>query len=209
MTPVQLETLIRQRYNAVGDNFFTQAEIFGNIYAAQCELAMETFCIRNTYTTSSVANQRVYDFPTKTISIRRVEYNGKRIFPNDFVEDDDATGNNPGTTSTGTPEWYQTWDSELYLRPIPATAVTDGIKIYSYDLPDTVTSTGSIDVPDRYHLLLVDFVLYTMFAKEKNFNMAKHHYDIWQKNKDMVLQTERMRDVGDEFTTVKNLDEDF
>jgi len=209
MTPVQLETFIRQRYNAVGDNFFTQAEIFLNIFAAQCELAMESFCIRGTYTTSSVANQRAYDFPSKTISIRRVEYNGKRIFPNDFVDDDDITGNNPGTTSTGTPEYYQTWNNELYLRPIPSSAVTDGIKIYSYDLPDTVTSTGTLDVPERYHLFLADFVLYTMFAKEKNNNMATYHYDIWLKNKEKVIQTERMRDVGDEFKVVKDFEDQF
>lgn len=204
MTPTELETHIRQRYNAVGDSFFTQAEIFNNIYAAQVELATETYCIKNVYNTSSVASQRVYDFPSLAIVPERVEYNGKRIFPSDFIDDDALTGNNPGSTTTGTPEHYQVWGQEIYLRPIPSTAVTDGIKIFSADLPDTVTAVSTLDVPTRYHLFLVDFVLYCMFAKEKNHVMANHHYEIWLKNKEKVIAIEGRRRSADNLAIVKD-----
>ena len=69
MTPVELETYIRQRYNAVGDSFFSQLEIFNSMWQAQMELATESLCIKTTYTTTSVASQRAYDFPTNTISV--------------------------------------------------------------------------------------------------------------------------------------------
>lgn len=206
MTPTEIETYIRQRYNAVGDNFFPQNEIFNYIYAAQMELAQEAFCIRSVYTTSSVASQRVYDFPSLTLSIMRVEYDGQRIYPNDFIDDDALTGNNPNETVTGVPQYYQVWGSELYLRPVPSTSSLT-IKIYSYNIPDTVTTTSTLDVPSRYHLMLVDYALYCMFAKDKNFNMAQYHYDLWKKSKELASKTERLRMVGDTYRVVKDMDE--
>lgn len=204
MTPTDLETFTRQRYNAVGDNFFSQAEIFNYFWAGQMELAQETFCIKNTYTTTSVASQRAYDFPSTALSIGRVEYDGQRVYPNDFVDDDGLTGNNPGDTSTGIPQNYQLWDDQIYFRPLPsASALT--ITIYSYDLPSQPTSVGTIDVPARYHLMLVDYALYCMLSKDKNKALAADYFGQWQMHKKLALQTERLRDSGDSLNVVKDM----
>lgn len=202
MNTSDLETYIRQRYNAVGDTFYPTAQILNDIYAAQMELALHTFCIRNTYTTTSVASQRAYDFPSTTISIRRVEYNGKHIFPNDFLQDDSATGNNPSTTTTGTPVNYQVWGNSLYLRPTPVNS-SETIKLYTYDIPDAVTISSTLSVPARYHLALVDYVLYCMFGKDKNYQMASFHKTLWDDAKKKALEVERLRMTGDQFRTVE------
>lgn len=205
MTPSDLETFTRQRYNAIGDSFFSQAEIFNYFWAAQTELAQETFCIKNTYTTTSVNGQRAYDFPSYALSIGRVEYDGERVYPNDFVDDDGLTGNNPGDTTTGRPRNYQLWDDQIYFRPIPSEDALE-IKIYSYDLPSQPTSSGTLDVPQRYHLMLVDYALYCMLSKDKNLPMAQDYYQRWITNKKLALQTERLRDSGDSLNVVKDMD---
>jgi hypothetical protein len=206
MTPTELETFIRQRYNAVGDNFFSQAEIFNYLWAGQMELAQETFCIKNTYTTTSVNGQRAYDYPSTALSIGRVEYDGQRVYPNDFVDDDGLTGNNPGLASTGRPQNYQQWDDQIYFRPAPDTAGLT-IKLFTYDLPSQPTAIGSIDVPNRYHLMLVDYALYCMLSKDKNRALASDYFMQWQAHKKLALQTERLRDSGDSLNVVKDIDD--
>jgi hypothetical protein len=206
MTPTDLETFIRQRYNAVGDNFYPQAEIFNFIYAAQMELALEIFCIKTTYTTTSVASQRAYDLPSLSFSVRRIEYDGMRIYPNDFIDDDALTGNYPDETSTGVPVNYQTWGDQFYLRPVPSES-SKTIKVYSYNMPDIVTATSTLGVPVRYHLMMVDYALYCMFSQDKNFDLSEHHRGIWEKHKKLALQTERLRDSGDGYKVVKSVDD--
>lgn len=205
MTPDDLETFTRQCYNAVGDSFFSQAEIFNYFWAGQMELAQETFCIKGTYTTTSVTSQRAYDFPSATLSIGRVEYDGQRVYPNDFIDDDGLTGNNPGDTSTGRPQNYQQWDDQIYFRPIPD---TDGltIKLFTYDLPSQPSTSGTLDVPSRYHLMLADYALYRMLSKDKNRALAADYFAQWQAHKKLALQTERLRDSGDSLNTVKDMD---
>lgn len=205
MTPVDLETYVRQRYNAIGDTFFPSTEIYNFFYIAQMLMAAKTFCIQTTYTTTSVASQRQYDFPTKSIAILRVEYNGKKIEPNDFDDDDMGTGNNPGTTSTGTPSSYQIWGSDLYLRPIPDTSALT-IKIFSFDEPQTVTAVTELDVPSRYHLGLADYALGCMFGQDKNHVMATKHFDIWDQFIIDVKDIEARRRVADKFQVVKDGD---
>lgn len=208
MTPTELENYVRQRYNAVGNSFFSQAEIFNHFWAAQMELAQESHCIKSIYTTTSVANQRIYDFPTLTMSIARVEYDGERIYPNDFVDDDSLTGNNPDEAITGRPGFYQVFGYQLFLRPSPSTA-SETIKVYSYNLPSQPSSTGTLDVPAIYHLYLADYALYAMYAKEMKLPMANYHMELWTRHKRQVVATERTRMVGDSFRVVKDVDDLF
>lgn len=206
MTPADLETYVRQRYNAIGDTFYPQLEIYNFFWQAQLELAMETYCIKNVYTALSVADQRAYDIPTNAIVIERVEYDGKRIFQNDLTDDDCYTANNPGTTTSGTPINYQRFGSTLYLRPIPSTdALT--IKVFSSDQPTQPSSSGLLDVPSTYHLMLADYALYCMFSQDQNAGMADRHYQIWVSNKSKVQELETLKNSGDEFKVVKSIDD--
>lgn len=202
MTPTDLESYTRQRYNAVGDTFFPQAEIFNFFYAAQMELAMETKCIKNVYTTTTVASQRAYDFPSLTIAISRLEVNGQRVYPNDFMDDDATTGNNPDEVLTGQPTWYQIWGDDLYLRPVPSTSAQT-IRVFSYNMPNPVTAVGTLDIPARYHLYLSDYAMSQMCAQDGNNAQATSFMNLWTDHKKRVLRFESERDSSDDFKTVK------
>lgn len=203
MTPTELETYTRQRYNAIGDNFFPQTEMFNFFYEAQNQLAMKTNCIRSVYTATSVASQRAYDFPTNAIAIVRVEYDSERIFPNDFIDDDAQTGNNPDETVTGRPQYYQQWGQELYLRPTPSTAGLT-LKVWSYDMPSVPTANGTLDVPTRYHAKLSNYALAQMCYQDKNASLGDRFLRQWDKDVEDALVFERQRHVADEFRTVKD-----
>lgn len=203
MSPTELETFVRQRYNAVGDTFYPQAEIFNFFWQAQMQLAIKTKCIKSIYTTSSVADQRAYDFPTNAISIYRIEYDGRKISRTDHDDDDAETGNNPGTTSTGTPICYQEWGRLFYLRPIPSAIAT--VRIFTIDKPAQPTASGALDVPEMYHLDLADYALGCMFAQDKNHVMAQKHFDKWDDNLDKAVAAEALLRLSDGYTVVKDV----
>jgi hypothetical protein len=142
------------------------------------------------------------------MTIRRVEYDGERIYPSDFTDDDMYTGNQPGTTSRGRPTHYQAFNSTLYLRPIPDTSALT-IRVFSYNQPSQPSSAGTLDVPARYHLYLADYALYCMFAQDKNPAMADRHLRLWTEHKSTVMKIEQMRRRSDEFAVVKDIEEGY
>lgn len=206
MTPVDLETYTRQRYNAVGDFFFPEPEMFNFFYKAQCELASEFRCIRRIYTTQSVSGQRAYDFPENSIAIARATYDGEKMTPNDFVIDDAYTGNDENIATTGRPEFYQQWGQRFYLRPVPDTSSLD-IKLYTWDMPSVPTTTGTLDVPAVYHIFLSDYALHAMCLQDKDFGLADRYMQAWQANKEQVKKLEKQRLTADRFVTVKDVDD--
>jgi len=179
MTPSEIILAARQKYNAVGDTNWSDSEICTLIYAGELELATEcAMAIENTYSTSTVAGTREYAFPTNAASIRRIEYAGKKLFPITFRDDDVLTSQNEATTDTGTPEYYEIFDSTVYLRPIPDSVGT--LTMYANCEPQSVTTTSTLEIPSFTHGALIDFVVSEMAAKDLNFNMARHYMDKWQ-----------------------------
>jgi len=178
MTPSELNTYCRQRYNATADNFFSDTELYSYMYDAQMQLARETKCIKAVYSSSTVASQNEYDKPSRSVSIKRVTYGGKKLVKINDKLDDYLTGGDQDTTSTGEPQYYWDWGTTIHLRPTPDAIGT--LKIYSFDVPDTVLATGTFNVPLRYHLDLADFVLFMMALKDKNFDVAAIYERSWQ-----------------------------
>lgn len=201
MTPTQLETAARNKYNAIGDSFYGQNEIFDLIYDACNQLARETLCIKATYSTSTVAAQQEYTKPTNTISIKRITYEGKKLKPINFREDDSITGLNQSVTDQGTPTYYFEWDDTIYLRPIPSGVGT--LKIYSINAHDVITSTSTLSIPSEYHMNLVDYAVSEMCAKDQNFEMATWYSNKWEKFKLDCLRFEKKKLRGDSFASVQ------
>src|ERR1041385_5258558 len=117
MSPTDIETAVRNKYNAVGDSFWSQAEIFGLIHEACQELAVETECIpAKDATSSTVAGTKAYSYPTRFIAIKRLEWNGQKLFK---VDDRDADGlnlYNSAVTVSGNPQHYWIWNNQVYLE---------------------------------------------------------------------------------------------
>lgn len=204
MTPSEINTAARSKYNSTGDTFYTEDEINTLIYEACIELARKAFVIEKLYTTSTVASQQTYVFPTNTIMIRRVEYNGQKLQKIDIREDDLITNLSMSTSATGTPGFYFEWEETLYLRPVPDSVGT--LKIYSYNEPQAVVTTTALEVPTQWHMGIVNYVASELAAKDENPNMAAHFLLKWEKTVNDAIGFQRRRKRGDSFATVKDAD---
>jgi hypothetical protein len=186
MTVAEIEESARSQFNGIGDSFFSTTDFFPAIYQASLQLAREALVIEETYETTTVADTQEYSFPTNTISLKRVTYDGVKLTPITMREDDELTVTDASANSTGTPAYYSIWNDTISLRPIPAAAGT--LKIYSYNEPGAVTAASILDVPTLFHMDIVDFVLSKMYAKDKDFQAATYHMDLW---KEHVLAAKR------------------
>lgn len=202
MTPSEINEYARQQYNAVGDTFYTDAELYRHIFAAELELAMKAGCIKNVYTTSTVVSTQEYSRPSGAIIIKRISYEGTKLAPISMREDDAITLMNQATTQTGTPQFYYEWGASFFLRPVPDAVGT--LKIYSVDKPQPVTATSVLDVPDRYHDKIADYLLERMARKDKNYGGAKEFAASWADTVLEAIRHERRRLRGDQFTGIQD-----
>ena len=205
MTPTEIETAARNKYNAIGDSFFSQEEVLDLMLQACNELARDCFMIQATYTTSTVASQQEYSYPTNTIAIKRITYDGKKLKQITFREDDSITGLNQSTTATGTPQYYFVWNETISLRPIPSSVAT--LKIYSFNEHSAITTSSTLEIPSQFHMDIVDFIVSEMAAKDSNFTAAKYYSDRWEKKKLDAKRWVRKQFRGDSFSVVQDEDQ--
>lgn len=201
MTPTELNNTARRRYNAVNDTFWSDEEIYDLIYDGCIDLAREAEVIRRVYTASTVASTRTYAYPTNTMAIKRIEYNGQKLKPIDFREDDAITWGDSSTTDSGTPQYYAVWNETIYLRPIPDSVGT--LSIYSINEPSSITVASVLEIPSEYHMDLVTYIVAEMAAKDTNVGVAKYYIDRWEKKKTDAKRFEKKKLRADSFTSVK------
>jgi hypothetical protein len=204
MTPSQIETAARRLLNATGSNFWSSDEIIGDhLYFAALEMAQETFCIENRYTTTTVADQQEYATPSRMIAIKRIEYDSQKLRPISLTELD-SIDTNTNTTVTGTPQYYYHFDDAFGLYPAPAEG-SKTITIYSYDEPDVPTSTSTLEIPTQFHQYLVIGTAFYMSMKELGHPHVGRFELMWNAGRnnaiDKVRRAVRMRNK-DQFATV-------
>lgn len=206
-TPAQIQADARRRYNATGDTFFTDDDFYDLIYEAETILAEEAKVIEKIYTTTSVADQREYSWPTTAIAIRRIEYDGNKLRYTNFREDDALTLSQADTTESGTPDFYQLWDRTIYLRPIPSTAGLT-IKIFTYDRPSLQSSgSANLDTPEHYRKDITTFVLAHMAMKDGNASVAQSYFNRWDLAVRKAIRWQRKRRDADTPKRVQNVDD--
>lgn len=202
MTPTQLEEFARQRYNAVSDTFWSQAEILNYMYMACSEMASRCGVIERTFSTTTVSGTQAYDFPTNAKEIKRVTWDGKKLTPIDMREDDAATGMNMATTDTGNPEYYWQWNNAIYLRPVPGSAAT--LKVWSRNFPSSIAIGSTLEIPEEFHLRLANFINQQMAAKDQNFDAAQYWGSIWAQDLVHAEREMRKKKRADGFASVKD-----
>lgn len=164
-----IETYSRSRYNASSDTFFSSAEIMYYIYKAQLDVAIECQIIEKLNTAiPSVSGTQSYAYPTNAEAIKRITYNGQKLQKITFREDDSLTLNNATSTLSGTPAFYYEWNKRVYLRPIPDTSSLN-IIMYTYNSPTVPIASGTPEIPDIFHMDLLDPVNMEMAAKDQNW----------------------------------------
>jgi hypothetical protein len=177
--PSDIETAARQKYNATNDTFYSTAEFLTWIFQAECALATEGYLIERVYTSSSTNGQQEYPFPTSAIAIKRVTYNGNKLHPIQFRDDDALTMNNSTTTASGTATYYSLFNRTMYFRPIPD---ADGvaIKVFCFSMPQILPSASTaLDVDDLWALELDKYCLIQMAAKDQNWSAAQYWQNQW------------------------------
>lgn len=202
MTLTQLETAARNKYNSVGDNFYSSAEIYDLIYEASQILATDALMIEKKSTASTVIGTRAYDYPTRCIAFKRIEYEGQKLMPIDSRDDDQLTLNNASSAEQGTPQYYFIWNGQIYLRPVPAAVGT--ITYYYYSEAKPVESGDTLEIPTLFHLDIVNFVVSELAAKDLNADIAAFYNGKWEKGLQKALQWKRRRTIGDSFKAVKD-----
>lgn len=207
MTPAEIETAARRKYNSTSSSFYAAAEIYDLIYQAELEIARDTKMLEGVTTTTSTASTQSYSYPTGVLEIKRVEYNGAKLQPIVFRQDDNLTLFNSNETTVGTPIYYYDWAKTLYLRPIPQTSSVQ-IRIYYYKEPAQVTSaTQVLEVPALFHMCIVDYVVAEMAAKDQDHVTSNQYFDKWyNKHMPAMKAWTHKRRTGDAFKVVNDVD---
>lgn len=202
MTITELSTAIRRKYNAVSDSFFSDEEITFLIWEACLDLARESECIEAVYSSSTVASQQEYDYPTSAIGIKRIQYAGKKLKLITMRDDDAITGLNQSTTETGTPQYYFIFKEVIYLRPLPSAVGT--LKIWTFNEPQQLTTTSTLEIPTQFHMDLSNYVVSEMAAKDLNFTTAQFYLSKWEKSKIAAKRWQQKRRRSDSFASVQD-----
>ncbi len=202
MTPTEIEQAARERYNAVNSTFWSQSEIFSYIYQAEMDIVNFTQAIERSFQASTVAGQQEYDFPTNTIEIKRITYNGTKLERINFNDDDVITGYDADTTSQGDPRYFYLWNRTIALRPIPSSVGT--LKIYTLQYPSTVSSTSTLEIDPIFHTYIIDYVASKMAAKDENFTVAEHYRSEWKEDLIKIKEHIARKRRGDSFNFVRD-----
>jgi len=204
MTPTEFITACRRKYNAVGNAFYADAEILDLLYQVEGELARYALTIEAAPDTSTttVSGTRAYSIPTRAISIFRLTYNGQKLKPFSFREDDAITDWDENDSSTGTPLYYALWADKVYLRPVPDAAQT--LTFYYYREPAVITTSDSIETPARYHMDMVDGVVAEMMYKDENSTQGDRYRNRFDIHLREARKWQKRRRRGDGFGYVKD-----
>jgi hypothetical protein len=202
MTPAELESLARNKFNAANDSFFSSAELHSYIYVAALEASMELDCIESYATDTSVDGTRGYNFPTRAYKIKTVLYDDEVLTKLTLKEAEDL--DIWDATDEGTPDSFYEWNNTIYLDPIPSTsALTIGIYYYAYH-PDVLVGSASLSLPVPIHPRLINKILADMYGKDQNTQMADYYLNLWENvDKPAMRKFNVISRRGNKFTGVR------
>lgn len=202
MTPSEVLDTARDQFNATGDTFFTDAQLYNHMRQACNILAREADLIEAITSSSTVIATQSYSYPTNALSIKRVTYNGSKLKRLTMREDDAVTLSNQASTQSGTPVYYTDFGDTIYLRPIPDAVKT--LQFWSINLHGTITASSTLTLPAQFHMDLVDYLLSVMFSKDQNEGMATFHRKLWEQHVSDAKRWKQKQKRSDSFTTVQD-----
>ncbi len=200
LTVTDLQTRARERYNAIGDEFFSDQMLRDLIFDGQSILAKEGWVIEKTFETDSVSGTREYAYPATTLGIKEIRYDNEKIFKTKLSDDPKTSTTDP----TGKPREYGLWDDTIILYPTPDES-SKKIKIKAYTYPaDVVSNTTTIEVPEEYKEDLIYFMLHWMASKDQNLQLADRYQLLWDKAVERARAQRRRRKRADKNTRVSD-----
>lgn len=204
MTPSEVNTAARDIYNASGDSFFTDLQIYNWMWQGCHDLAKKAWLIESITTTATVAGTQAVPYPTNAIGIKRISVNGVKLKPITMRDDDAITLSNSASATQGSPTYYTEWNYNLYLRPIPDAIYTT--VIHTYNDAAAITASSTLEIPTMFHFDLVDYILARMFMKDKDTQNFAAHMDMWRMHVADAVAYKNKKKRSDGFAVVQSED---
>lgn len=206
MTVAEAITYCRRMHNAEGDDNWADEEICKLLEAKANECVQISGLIEDVVTTSTVADTDEYAFSLFDEDmqfLKRLEYNGeplKRI-SHKYYELRVPLGVNP----SGKPNEYFVWNNTIYLTPNPSEVgtLTAFIEKKQSAIAD---ATGTLDVPEIFHPMICDGVIWMMYMKDLNQSFAVMFRDMWMAHKIEMMKFAKKRRRSDGYNTVIDAD---
>ena len=168
-----LITRARTRINETSTTFHTEANLIAYADEGQKYAVRETKCLEDIDTaTVIVSGTQNYAIPTDYIAIRRIIFDGKKLFKIDFEEIDEAELDEADLT--GTPTEYYIWNDYIYLLPIPGSSdVGKTLKIFYYKSPVTIdASTDTLETKEVYDDAIICYMTYLALVKDSESDLS-------------------------------------
>lgn len=210
------EVLDQARYitkTAVGDNVGETADllrILNDCVQRQVKELVNTndtkFGVKAKANLNVNPNQEAYRLPSDWLKLKRVEvtYDGSKWYPAEVVDDanylqyalDSTTISQQFTTNN--PKAALFGDS-LYLRPIPTTAVTEGLRIWYVRMPSLLSSaSASLPTPSEYHQFLAYGVAKEIALRQGENDLYDRMAQMWEDGLAKIRNTFAPRATGEE-----------
>lgn len=181
MTLAQFVDVCRRRHNAESDTYWSDEEIY-QLITNRCNEVLSVIGLLEALdeTNVSVVGTQTIAYPTDATTIRQVDYDGSRLRRITFRQWNEFKNRNDPPTPQGTPSMFFTWNRQIYLVTIPASA-GDTISIWYYKEHPYIDNSAqtTIDIPSVLHSHLVPGVVADMFAKELNQSMLQFYENRW------------------------------
>lgn len=180
----EFQTLTREVKRIFGDESGVQldaTDILRWANDAQMEIVSINGPLKARSTTTSVAGQKVYTFPSEKIQqIASLQYDG-RLLPNTpFPEAQRIIiSRDPQNVATGTPELWYEWAGEFSLWPTPESARPIDLFYSAYPADLTGDPNQTLSVSDSYYSAVVNYILskaYEMDEEPQLSQMAEQRF---------------------------------
>ncbi len=165
----------RRRVNETSTVFHSDDDFIAYTDEAQKYTVRKTKCLTAIDTdTTIVSGTQGYALPSDWWAIKRILFDGTKLFQTDFDEIDDRELDE--TDETGTPTNYYEWNDSMYLIPIPGGGdVGKTVKIYYHKQPTTVDATDdTLDTKAIYDDIIIAYMVYLALIKDSEFDMADY-----------------------------------
>jgi hypothetical protein len=167
-----LITQARARINETSTTFHTEANLIAYANESQKYVVRETKCLEGSSTSAVVSGTQDYALPSDLLQIRRITFDGIKLFPINFVDLDEAELDE--TDITGAPANYFIWNDSIYLYPIPGSSDAGKyLKIFYYKAPVAITaSTDAIETKPVYDDVIVAYMTYLALVKDSESDLS-------------------------------------
>jgi len=166
---------VRSRLDEDTAGFWTDPMITRWVNLANIRLSMLLENLEAVEAQDILASQSNYSLPSDFLRMVRITCNSIPLAPIEWRQlGEYESEGNPATGVTGTPESWYIWAGNVYLYPVPPSAITGGLMIYYYKRPAAlIEGDDEPDHDEQFHELLSLYACYLGYTKDMQRTEAR------------------------------------